>query len=223
MLCSKLALSLFKYGEWSNLGQFSRQARRLQLPYDCKFGCVSQGSSFKNRPIPLYCTMISHELKAQATLAYHNWKLRSPETFPSITEEDFVQRFEELQVSHNRGLMKRQEFDQRIDELLRNPGMALSVTHFTPQEKPTETLLRELEHLKKSGVLNDEEFETRKGELFFQRGVEEGQSLVPPSGNPAGESPEVAKARYASYLEELLRGGILSHAEYAMAQQRLKA
>jgi hypothetical protein len=166
--------------------------------------------------------MISHELKAQATLAYHNWKMRSPETFPAISEETFILKFEELQASHNRGLMKRTEFDQRIDELLRNPGMALSVTHFTPQERPTETLLRELEHLKKSGILNDEEFETRKGELFFQRGVEEGQPAVTASSHPSGENPDQVKARLAGYLEELLRAGIMSHAEYAMAQQRLK-
>ncbi len=167
--------------------------------------------------------MISHELKAQATLAYHNWKMRSPETFPSISEEVFILKFEELQATHNRGLMKRTEFDQRIDELLRNPGMALSITHFTPQERPTETLLRELEHLKKSGILNDEEFETRKGELFFQRGVEEGQPAVTAASHPSGENPDQVKARLAGYLEELLRAGIMSHTEYAMAQQRLKA
>ena len=131
--------------------------------------------------------------------------------------------FEALQASHNRGLLKRQDFDQRIDELLKNPAMAVSVTHFTPQEKSTDALLRELEQLKKSGILNDEEFETRKGELFFQRGVEEGQALPATSGAPLGEAPDQQKARLAGYVEELLRAGILSHAEYAMAQQRLKA
>jgi hypothetical protein len=165
--------------------------------------------------------MISHELKAQATLAYHNWKVRNPDLVAPVSEEEFVLKFEELQSAHNRGLMKRQEFDQRIDELLRNPGMALSITHFTPQEKPTDALLRELEHLKKTGILNDEEFEVRKSELFFQRGVEEGQPVGGAIG--AGETAEQVKARLAGYLEELLKAGILSHAEYGMAQQRLKA
>ncbi len=167
--------------------------------------------------------MISHELKAQAMLAYHNWKVRNPDLAPPMSEEAFVLKFEELQATHNRGLMKRQEFDQRIDELLRNPGMALSVTHFTPQEKPTDALLRELEQLKKAGVLNEEEFETRKSELFFQRGVEEGATPGTALATPAGESSEQFKARLSSYLEELLRAGILTHTEYAMAQQRLRA
>jgi Short C-terminal domain len=171
---------------------------------------------------PLALGMISHELKAQATLAYQNWKMRNPDLVPPVSEEAFVLKFEELQATFNRGLLQRSEFDQRIDDLLRNPGMALSVSHFTPQERPTASLLRELEQLKKQGILNDEEFETRKGELFFQRGVEEGQPLADASDAPASETPAQLRTRLAGYLEELLRNGVMSHAEYAMAQQRLK-
>ena len=167
--------------------------------------------------------MISHELKAQATLAYQNWRMRNPDLVPPVSEEGFVLKFEELQASFNRGLLQRGEFDQRIDDLLRNPGMALAVTHFTPQERPTETLLRELEHLKRTGILNAEEFEVKKSELMFQRGVQEGDPIPAANAAPQGESADQLKARLAGYLEELLRCGIMSHTEYAMAQQRLKA
>lgn len=165
--------------------------------------------------------MISHELRAQATLAYHNWKLRNPDLILPLSEEDFLKKIEELQVSLNKGLMQRRDFDERLADLLKNPPMAVGVSQFTPQEKPTDALLRELESLKKSGVLSDEQFEERKAELYYQRGVQEGQP-VPPTGAPGAESPEARKARFTAYLDELLQAGILSHSEFAMAQQRLR-
>lgn len=169
--------------------------------------------------------MISKELIAQATLAYQNWRSRNPDSAPAISEEAFVQKFQELQTAHYRGLLGRPELDQRIDELLRNPGMAMSVGQFVPAEKPVEALLAELERLKKSGVLNDEEFESRKAELLFGRGLlDQEQSGAAPAVVPpvaGGESPDAQKARFASYLDELLRAGILTHPEYTMGMQRL--
>ncbi|MFN8396371.1 MAG: SHOCT domain-containing protein [Bacteroidia bacterium] len=163
--------------------------------------------------------MISHELRAQATLAYHNWKLRNPDLILPLSEEDFLKKIEELQVSLNKGLMQRRDFDERLADLLKNPPMAVGVSQFTPQEKPTDSLLRELESLKKSGVLSDEQFEERKAELYYQRGVQEGQPAAVAGG---AESPEARKARFSGYLDELLQAGILSHSEFAMAQQRLR-
>lgn len=166
--------------------------------------------------------MISHELRAQATLAYQNWKTRNPDQLLPLGEEDFIKKIEELQLNYNKGLLQRKDFDDRINEMLKNPPMAIGVGQFVPPQKPTDALLRELEGLKKSGVLSDEQFEERKAELFYQRNVEEGQPLTPSTGAPAGETPEARKLRLGSYLEELLQSGILSHTEYAMAQQRLK-
>lgn len=165
--------------------------------------------------------MISHELRAQATLAYHNWKQRNPDLLLPLSEEDFLKKIEELQVSLNKGLLQRRDFDERLADLLKNPPMAVGVSQFTPQEKPTDALLRELEALKKSGVLSDEQFEERKSELYYQRGVQEGQPLAPTAAGGT-ESPEARKARFAAYLDELLQAGIISHAEFAMAQQRLR-
>lgn len=164
--------------------------------------------------------MISHELRAQATLAYHNWKARNPDLVMPMSEEEFIQKVEDLQAHYNKGLLKRQDFDQRINEMLQNPPMSVGVAQFLPAQKPTDALLRELESLKKAGVLNDEEFEERKAELFYQRGVQEGQPTAVAA--TASESPEARKARLGGYLEELLQAGVLSHNEYAMAQQRLK-
>jgi hypothetical protein len=165
--------------------------------------------------------MISHELRAQATLAYQNWKTRNPEAVLPLSEEEFIKKIEDLQLNYNKGLIQRKDFDDRINELLKSPPMAVGVSQFQPIEKPTDALLRELEGLKKAGILTDEQFEERKAELFYQRGVQEGQP-IPGIQSNAAETPEARKARLASYLEELLQSGILSHAEYAMAQQRLK-
>ncbi|MBK9450256.1 MAG: hypothetical protein IPN95_12760 [Bacteroidetes bacterium] len=165
--------------------------------------------------------MISHELRAQASLAYQNWKTRNPELLIPLSEEDFIQKIIDLQVNFNKGLLQRKDFDDRINDMLKNPPMAVGVSQFMPQEKATDALLRELEGLKKSGVLSDEQFEERKSELFYQRNVQEGQPLAatPASGY---ETPEARKARLMGYLEELLQAGVLSHTEYAMGQSRLR-
>jgi hypothetical protein len=164
--------------------------------------------------------MISHELKAQAALAYQNWKQRNPDMLLPLSEEEFVQKIENLQLSYNKGLIQRKDFDDHINQMLKNPPMAVGVSQFMPTEKPTDALLRELESLKKSGVLTDDQFEERKSELFYQRGVQEGQPI--PSSLPSNETPEARKTRLAGYLEELLQAGVLSHSEYSMAQQRLR-
>jgi uncharacterized protein YqgQ len=176
--------------------------------------------SSDHRFIHYLASMISHELRAQAALAYQNWKQRNPDVLLPLNEEEFIQKIEDLQLSYNKGLIQRKDFDDHINQMLKNPPMAVGVTQFMPAEKPTEALLRELESLKKSGILTDEEFQERKSELFYQRGVQEGQPI--PSSLPANETPEARKARLASYLEELLQSGILSHTEYATAHQRLK-
>lgn len=167
--------------------------------------------------------MISHELRAQASLAYQNWKVRNPQVSLPISEDEFVVKFESLQANFNKGLVNRQDFDARIDELLRNPAMAVNVTHFEPVQKSTHALLRELEGLKKSGILTDEQFEERKSELYFQRDVDEDAEDAPATEAPAGETMEQKKKRLAAYLEELLQSGILTHAEYEMAKSRLGA
>ncbi len=168
-------------------------------------------------------SMISHELRAQASLAYQNWKIKNPQVSLPISEEDFVIKFENLQSNFNKGLISRQDFDTRIDELLTNPAMAVNVTHFEPVQKSTDALLRELEGLKKSGILTDEQFQERKSELFFQRDVDEDAEDAPATSAPDGETMEEKKQRLAAYLEELLQSGILTHAEYEMAKSRLKA
>jgi uncharacterized protein YqgQ len=141
-----------------------------------------------------------------------------------MSEEDFVATFEEMQSLFNRGLMKRQEFDQRIDELLQNPAMAVSVTHFTPVQKPTEALLAELDHLKRTGILSDEQYEERKSELKFQRGVQEGEAQTSPAAiaAPTNEHADVRKAKLQSYLDELLKAGILLYSEYETARLRIR-
>ena len=166
--------------------------------------------------------MISHELRAQASLAYHNWKSRNPQVSLPITEEEFVVKFENLQSNFNKGLVSRQDFDARIDELLQNPPMAVNVTHFEPVQKSTDSLLKELEYLKRTGILTDEQFQERKSELFYQRNVEENADGTPVTTAPEGETLEAKKTRLAAYLDELLQAGILTHAEYEMAKSRLR-
>jgi hypothetical protein len=162
--------------------------------------------------------MISKELEAQAQLAWSNWKSRNPHTSIGIGEEDFVQRFVDLQQMYNKGLIKREDMDNRMSELLSEPPVAASVTQFQPPERSTDDLLRELQQLKKSGVLNDEEFEERKGELFYQRNVEtdEDASIVP--------GDEISrKDRLRGMLDELHKEGILTREEMQAASSRLNS
>lgn len=160
--------------------------------------------------------MISKELEAQAQLAWSNWKSRNPHTSIGIGEEDFLQRFVDLQQMYNKGLITREEMDNRMGELLSEPPVAASVNQFQPPERSTDDLLRELQQLKKSGVLNDEEFEERKGELFYQRNVEtdEDANVVPGDEN-------ARKERFRGMLDELHSEGILTREEMQAASQRL--
>ncbi|MEM6272087.1 MAG: SHOCT domain-containing protein [Bacteroidota bacterium] len=162
--------------------------------------------------------MISKELKAQAQLAWSNWKMRNPHTSIGISEEDFVGRFEELQQLHNKGLISQDDMAQRMAELLSEPPVAANVTQFQAPQRPTDDLLRELQDLKKAGVLNDEEFEERKAELFFQRNV------TPEDDNPAAPGDDAARQeRFRGMLDELHREGILSREEFQSASARLNA
>jgi hypothetical protein len=160
--------------------------------------------------------MISKELRAQAQLAWSNWKNKNPHTSIGIGEDDFVQRFIDLQQLYNKGLITHEDMDQRMAELLSEPPVAASVAQFQPPQRSTDDLLRELQQLKKSGVLNDEEFEERKSELYYQRNVS------PEDDSPAVPGDQNArKDRLRGMLDELHREGLLTRDELHAAGLRL--
>lgn len=160
--------------------------------------------------------MISAELKAQAVLAWQNWTQRNPGQSPGLTEDEFVGKFEELQHLRNTGNIAVSDWEERINQLLTNPPMAVSVATYEPPQRDTNDLLNELIRLKASGVLNDEEFAERKAELFFMRGVEEDPDET------AGEDPTARQERLGGYLDELHKEGILNQMEYETAKGRLR-
>ena len=161
--------------------------------------------------------MISKELKAQAQLAWSNWKSRNPHVVSPLTEESFVQHFVDLQVLFNKGLISNEEMDSRMTQMLKEPPVATSVGQFQPPERSTEDLLSELNQLKKSGVLNDEEYEERKSELFFQRNVDQDDD----EEESTGEGDVARRERLAGMLEELHRAGILTQVEHDTAKTRI--
>ena len=162
--------------------------------------------------------MISKELKAQAHLAWSNWKLKNPHASIGISEEDFVQKFEELQQLHNKGLIDQGEMANRMSQLLSEPPVAASVAQFQPPQRSTDDLLAELVSLKKAGVLNDEEFEERKSELFFQRDVTTDDDAPVAPGDE-----QARKERFRGMLEELNREGVLTQDEMQAGMSRLDA
>ena len=160
--------------------------------------------------------MISKELKAQAQLAWSNWKMRNPHASIGITEEDFVARFEELQALHNKGLLSQEDMADRMSQLLSEPPVAASVAQFQPPQRSTDDLLAELVSLKKAGVLNDEEFEERRSELFYQRNVT-------PDEDADASDDDARKERLRGMLEELHREGVLTQDEMQNGISRLNA
>lgn len=164
--------------------------------------------------------MISKELKAQAQLAWANWKMRNPHAALPMSEDDFVEHFEDLQKLFNKGLISNAEMDRRMTEMLKEPPVAASVAQFQPPQRATEDLLAELKRLKNSGVLNEEEYEERRSELYFQRNVtppEEADGAAVPADDTA------RRERFVAMLTELHQEGILNQAEHDSAKSRLGA
>ncbi len=161
--------------------------------------------------------MLSPDLKAAAQLAYQKFAKHSPEKLRGMTEEEFILRIEELERGLRSGLVRRSEYDERLTALLHSPDALVEVTTFTPPKRSTEQLLAELKQLHRDGILEDEEFEERKAELFFERGVE-----VDPDAplDPAIEL-ETKKNKFRGYLEELEAAGILDHAAAESARMRI--
>lgn len=162
--------------------------------------------------------LLSKELIAQAQLAYQNWKYHNPSGALPISEDEYLQRVTDLQVLYNKGLLKRDAFDARMEELLKDPPMAVNVAHFQAPERSTDSLLQELQQLHKSGVLTDDEFEERKGELFFTRDVQPDPDEI---GAPEGEVAEARRVRLIGYLDELLQEGVVTQVEYELAKSRI--
>lgn len=160
--------------------------------------------------------MLSPELKAQAQLAWHNWKAQLAGQFPTLSEEEYVNLVAHLQGQHNAGLVHRDDYNRRMAELLKNPSAAVQVNHHTPPQRSTDSLLKELESLHKAKILNDEEYEERKAELMFQRNVNAPEELFAPPANP-----EERRKRLFSYLDTLLQEKVLSQTEYEAARARV--
>ncbi|MEM7035905.1 MAG: SHOCT domain-containing protein [Bacteroidota bacterium] len=161
--------------------------------------------------------MLSKELIAQAQLAYSNWKYNNPGQAMPMSEDDYIQRVTDLQALYNKGLLKRDAFDARMEELLKDPPMAVNVAHFQAPQASTESLLQELQRLHKSGVLTDDEFEERKSELYYQRDVQPD----PDAEADENEAPEARRTRLLGLLDELLREGVLTQIEYESGKSRL--
>ena len=161
--------------------------------------------------------MLSPDIKAAAQLAYQKFAKHSPEKLRGMTEEEFILRIEELEKGMRSGLVSRSEYDERLTALLHSPDALVEVTTFVPPKRSTDQLLNELKTLHKQGILDDEEFQERKAELFFERNVE-----VDPDapGDPDVER-EARKNKFRGYLEELEAAGVLDHPAAESARTRL--
>lgn len=162
--------------------------------------------------------MLRPDLKASAQLAYQNFASNHPDKTRGLTEDEFLRRIEELEKSLKSGLVDRRDYDTRLNAMLNSPDAALDVTTFTPPRQATDALLAELKDLHKRGILTDDEFEERKGELFFERGV----TVDPDEPIPAGEVELERKEKFRGYLEELLAAGILDHVAVDTARLRIE-
>lgn len=162
--------------------------------------------------------MLRPDLKASAQLAWQNFAAKHPEKTRGLTEEAFISHVEDLEKSLKSGLVNRRDYDARLTSLLSSPDTALDVTTYTPPRQSTDKLLAELKDLHKRGILNDEEFEERKGELFFERNV----AIDPDEPIPAGELELERKNKLKGYLEELLAAGVLDHAAVDTAKIRIE-
>ncbi len=179
--------------------------------------CFEQPGAFVKVRRACYLTpMLSPELKAQASLAWHNWKSQLSGHHPSMSEEDFISMILNLQSQQYSGLLARGEFDARLNELLKNPSAAVQAFQFTPPQRSTDSLMRELESLHKARILNDEEYGERKSELLYQRNVSAPQELATTSLDP-----EERRKRLFGYLDTLKQEGILTQQEFESARARV--
>lgn len=161
--------------------------------------------------------MLSPDLKAAAQLAYQKFAKNSPEKLRGMTEEEFILRIEELERGLRSGLVKRSEYDERLTALLHSPDALVEVTTFTPPKRSTDQLLAELKQLHRDGILDDEEFEERKAELFFERNVE----VDPDAPSDPAAEVEARKMKFRGYIEELEAAGVLDHPAAESARIRL--
>ena len=161
--------------------------------------------------------MLTPELKAQATMAYNNWKFRLAGQYPGLTEEEFISMVSNLQSRHFGGLISRQQFDAQLGEVLKNPSTAIEILQVSPPQKSTDSLLRELDQLHKSKILSDEEYLDRKSELMFQRNASPEEA----SGQTVNYEKEERKRRLLTYLETLRSENILSSIEFESFKARI--
>ena len=162
--------------------------------------------------------MLRPDQKASAQLAWQNFVSQNPDKTRGLTEEAFVNLVEELERSLKSGLIDPKDYDARLTSMLRSPDTALDVTTYTPPRQTTDKLLAELKDLHKRGILTDDEFEERKGELFYERNV----TIDPDQPIPPGEVALERKVKLKGYLEELLAAGVLDHAVVDTAKVRIE-
>lgn len=162
--------------------------------------------------------MLAPEQKATAQLAWQNFSSKHPERTRGMTEDQFIGLIEELEKSYRSGLVDQSVYSERLDSLLATPESALEVTTFIPTRQTTDKLLNELKDLRKRNFLTEDEFQERKAELFFERGVENDPDVP----IPAGEQGLMNKKKYADFLEQLLGAGILDKVGYETAMGRIE-
>lgn len=134
-----------------------------------------------------------------------------------MSEEEFVNMVASLQARHFGGLIDRQQFDSQLTEILKNPAGAVEVLKSQPQQRSTDSLLRELEQLHKTKILNDDEFEERKSELMFQRNANSADD----NGPLSALDPEERRRRLLSNLEALRTENIISPTEFEAFKARI--
>lgn len=161
--------------------------------------------------------MLRPDLKAAAQLAWQNFVARTPGGGGAMTEEDYLLRVEEVERSLRSGMIDAREYDRRLTGLLKHPEAALEVTTYTPPRQTTDALLNELKALHKKGILTDDEFDERKSELFFERGVD----VDPDEPAVPGDEGAAKQKKFLGYLDELLEAGVLDTVAYETAKTRL--
>jgi hypothetical protein len=147
-------------------------------------------------------------------MAWSNWKYKLGGTYPTLSEEDYVNLVLSLQSQHYGGLIPRAEFDSKLNDVLKDPSVAIEIMKKQPPQKSTDSLLRELEALHKAKVLNDDEYEERKAELIYQR------SESDPNSNLAGLEPEERRRKLTAHLDALLAEKAVTQIEYDAIKQR---
>lgn len=150
-------------------------------------------------------------------MAYNNWKYKLAGQYPGMSEEEFVNMVASLQARHYGGLIDRQQYDAQLTEVLKNPSSAVEILKTLPQQRSTDSLMRELEQLHKGKILNDDEYEERKSELMFQRNANSADVTAPLSAL----EPEERRRRLMAHLEALRSENIISPTEFDAFKARI--